>query len=300
MAEKSTSFARVPIQLLEDKRLTASGILVFTALSSYANNKTLQCYPSIETIASRAHLSRNAARNGLKELKRYEYIEVTHTRNGSRQGTNHYIIHFQSTNHERSQNVLSTQEYADSIEQKNETENLQSTFNERSKYERSPNVLLRVQQKDTNYTSITKQVLHASRSDKKKASLSLDQLEVEKLLKAECDHRGISWDKGKERKNLLALAMLKKNDVALLALAQHFIELTQAHSDFLSGKPPTASMLKAYLSTVEASMSEPQEDNTLPTTDHDFACPKCGAQILKGDTGCVRCGFLIADMEAAQ
>ncbi|HQB07565.1 MAG TPA: hypothetical protein PK712_06875, partial [Rectinema sp.] len=114
------------------------------------------------------------------------------------------------------------------------------------------------------------------------------------------DHRGISWDKGKERKNLLALAMLKKNDVALLALAQHFIELTQAHSDFLSGKPPTASMLKAYLSTVEASMSEPQEDNTLPTTDHDFACPKCGAQILKGDTGCVRCGFLIADMEAAQ
>lgn len=298
----SLRFSRVPISILEDKELTSSAILVFTALSSYANSK-MECYPSIETIAHRAHLSRNAARGGLKLLIHHGYVQATHTRNGARQGTNHYILHFQSTFDERSANGLSTQEYADIANQKNEGLNLQSTFDERSYYERSPNALFQSAPKGHElYKNITKQVLRATSSQKTKTKdcLTPDQLKIEKLLKDECDLRGITWDYGKERKNLERLVRLKKDTNALLTIAQKFIDLTKAPSGFLSGKPPTASMLKACLSTVEASMQLPVHDDCLPTADHSFTCPKCGGEIRKGDSGCLHCGFLISEMEAVK
>ena len=296
----SSRFSRVPISILEDKELTSSAILVFTALSSYANSK-MECYPSIETIAHRAHLSRNAARGGLKLLIHHGYVQATHTRNGARQGTNHYILHFQSTLNERSANGLSTQEYADIADQKNEGLNLQSTFDERSNFERSPNALFQSPAKAHELDkNITKQVLRATSSQKTKTKdrLTTDLLKIEKLLKDECDLRGITWDYGKERKNLLALSKLKHNDAALLTLANRFIELTRAPFGFLSGKPPTASVLKAFLSNVEASVPLPEHDDCLPTADHSFTCPKCGGEIRKGDAGCPHCGFLISEMEA--
>ncbi len=271
---KSDSFARVPTSLLEDTRITSSIIAVFAALSSYTNS-SLVCFPSLATISRRSHLSENAARNALKILKQLGYITTKQSRNGARQGPNVYTLSFEPTFNEGSYFEPSNREPSGNLP-----------------FQTS----LKVPELDNNITK----PFTTSLSGKKKKALPEIALEIEKILKAECDLRGITWEYGKERKNLERLASLKADRTALLALARKFIELTKATSGFLSGKPPTASLLKSCLATVEASMPKSLEPrNTLRRAAKAFACSKCGASILEGDVACPECGALVQELEGA-
>jgi|GEM_PF-6825794 len=100
MSFKEAPFARIPHSLLDDETITASAVLVFAALMSFASRN--ECFPGIEKIAKRAHLSENSARSGLRCLQKHNYITIEHRRNGSRQGTNLYKLRFQTANAEPS------------------------------------------------------------------------------------------------------------------------------------------------------------------------------------------------------
>jgi predicted RNA-binding Zn-ribbon protein involved in translation (DUF1610 family) len=140
----------------------------------------------------------------------------------------------------------------------------------------------------------------ASPSCKKKSPKALSEiaLEIEGILKAECDARGITWEYAKERKNIEYLVSLKRDRGECLSLVDKFIELTRAPSGFLSRKPPTALMLKVALSTVEAALSNSSEhQQLLRKAAQSFTCPKCGSQIIQGDIACPECGTLVQDID---
>jgi predicted RNA-binding Zn-ribbon protein involved in translation (DUF1610 family) len=271
---KSDSFARVPTSLLEDARITSSIIAVFAALSSYTNS-SLVCFPSIATISRRAHLSENAVRNTLKRLKQLGYITVTQRRNGARQGPNVYTLYFQPTLNEGS-------------------------YYEPSNLEPSGNIPFQTPPKAPELDKNITKPFTASPSCKKKSPKALSEitLEIERILKAECDARGITWEPAKEPKNIERLVNLIRDRGKLLSIVDKFIELTRAPSGFLSGKPPTASMLKATLPTVEAALSNSSEhQQLLRKAAQAFPCPKCGSQIIQGDIACPECGTLVQDID---
>lgn len=277
----ASKFTRIAWSLLEDDRLTASSLAVFASLSSYAD-ASLECFPSLQAISQRAHLSENAARNAIKLLRECGYLSIKHSRRGARQGPNYYKIFFQPAYFEPSENEPSE--------------------NEPSFLEPSENACFQTaKSEDELYLNITKPFT-ASPSGKNKKEKALPEiaLELEKILKAECDLRGITWEYAKERKNLKRLVSLKADWAALLGLARKFIELTKSPGDFLYQKPPTASMLKATLTTVEASLSKtttPQR--LLKKAVKAFTCSKCSASILEGDIACPECGAFVQDMEGA-
>jgi hypothetical protein len=60
-------------ELIKHSRLSANGRRMALFLSTYANDAG-QCFPSIDTLAEVAAVSRSTAKRGLKELARTGYI----------------------------------------------------------------------------------------------------------------------------------------------------------------------------------------------------------------------------------
>ena len=70
-------FTMVMDVVLEDERLSKTGLLCYLALCRYANVNSRDCDPSLSGIAKLARLSRNSVLQGIEELERLSYIRRT-------------------------------------------------------------------------------------------------------------------------------------------------------------------------------------------------------------------------------
>ncbi len=78
---RSPPFAKLSKVLTEpDLPLRANERLVALVTFQYANLKTMQCWPSIETIARRANVSRHTVIRAVKKLQHLGLVTVTKTR----------------------------------------------------------------------------------------------------------------------------------------------------------------------------------------------------------------------------
>ena len=84
--------------LIEDDKLSSTELLVWYTLCSFARWKYQgkqpkladNVFPSIETIAQRAHISRPTVHKALKHLQDLGYVEITSGGNEGR--SNHYVL----------------------------------------------------------------------------------------------------------------------------------------------------------------------------------------------------------------
>lgn len=67
-------FAAVPHALLDDERISRCDLLVYLALSRFAN-KERECFPSIRRLAAAARYSTASVQGALERLRRFGYIE---------------------------------------------------------------------------------------------------------------------------------------------------------------------------------------------------------------------------------
>ncbi len=73
-------FTRIANQVLLNLDLTGPDILVYLALSKYADNKTGKCYPSLTTIEAISRLSRMTVVKSLSRLSQEDLVKIDRTR----------------------------------------------------------------------------------------------------------------------------------------------------------------------------------------------------------------------------
>lgn len=76
--------------LMATPQLSATDLAVGQALASFMNARSGECWPSVETIAGKAHCHPATARRSLRTLERLELIETEP--GGGRHRSNHYRI----------------------------------------------------------------------------------------------------------------------------------------------------------------------------------------------------------------
>ena len=271
-----SGFTRVPLLILENTELSSVEKITLISLLSFIIGPKNECWPSLSRIAGRASISKRSVIRALDRLEEKKIIRRTRRRGAGNVGPLSTLYRIDSDYLSHPSDTMSPQVVSpchlgsDAVSPELENRKRALSFASKGKKGETEKQLL----------------------DK--------ILEIEKILKVECDYRGISWDCGRERKSIEKLISLKKDQVALLAIARQFIHLTKAPNGFLSGKQPTASMLKSCLAIVEASMSQLSiAPRPLLRARQSFICPRCGAQILKGDILCPECGVFVEELEGA-
>jgi hypothetical protein len=73
---KREPFSIIPKSMLDDKRLTGNEILVYGAVDYYSNGKG-DAWPSLVSIAEKAHVSRRTVIRSLKQLEKLGYLRKT-------------------------------------------------------------------------------------------------------------------------------------------------------------------------------------------------------------------------------
>src|SRR5699024_8818788 len=73
---RSVPFVMVTRAILEDVSLKASDKSVYSVLCMYADNRTSDCFPSRETLMSKAGVSDNTLRKCIRNLQERGYIDV--------------------------------------------------------------------------------------------------------------------------------------------------------------------------------------------------------------------------------
>lgn len=84
MSTLNEKFTIVKNTLLEDTNLTVYDKLVYVILNKFANNKTRQCYPSMNTISKYVGASRPTISKSIKRLEELNYIKVDKTVKGTK------------------------------------------------------------------------------------------------------------------------------------------------------------------------------------------------------------------------
>jgi DNA-binding MarR family transcriptional regulator len=74
--ETRKPFLWIHYLVFDDRRLRASDKVVYMVLARHADNKTQECFPSLEQIAEEAGLSKKTVIRSLKRLNKYGYIEI--------------------------------------------------------------------------------------------------------------------------------------------------------------------------------------------------------------------------------
>ena len=85
---------RASKDVLDDDKLLSKPAekLVYVVLCMYANNRTMQAYPSVKTLASKCLCSENTVRNALKRLEELGLIEIERRKDGNRNSTSVYTL----------------------------------------------------------------------------------------------------------------------------------------------------------------------------------------------------------------
>jgi len=88
LPDKIKGFLWIRTEVFDNPDLSTSDIMVYATLMRYMNNKTKECYPSIETLCSQARLHKQTAFKSLDNLERVGLIK----RRRIRGKVNRYII----------------------------------------------------------------------------------------------------------------------------------------------------------------------------------------------------------------
>lgn len=89
---RNVPYVIVTRQIIEDEGLKAADKSVYSVLCMYADNKTMDCHPSRETIMKKAGIGDHALRNSIRKLTEKGYIAVEKRTNYRGQATNLYIL----------------------------------------------------------------------------------------------------------------------------------------------------------------------------------------------------------------
>jgi len=84
-------FSIIPEWLL-DSELSDRAIRVYSVLARYADNETLQAYPSRETLAKRCHCHWRSVDRAIDELVAFGAVTKTHRKNGDSYQSNLYTL----------------------------------------------------------------------------------------------------------------------------------------------------------------------------------------------------------------
>ena len=74
-----------------DARVTSATIAVYVALRSFADNRD-ECFPSVPSIAQRAHVTTRCARSHLRLLEELGFVEVVSPGGHGRKSTHLYHV----------------------------------------------------------------------------------------------------------------------------------------------------------------------------------------------------------------
>lgn len=87
-----TRYSIIPARAIEDPRLSPMDFKVLAALGTYTD-KNGWCYPSVNTLADKIHVSRSTINRSLKDLQTYGYIDTSFIfREDGSQAANKYKI----------------------------------------------------------------------------------------------------------------------------------------------------------------------------------------------------------------
>jgi len=90
---RNSPFVMVTRAVLEDESLRSADKSVYSVLCMYADNRTADCWPSRETLISKAGISDRTLRNSLKTLEDRGYIEIVYRyAKDGRQLSNLYVL----------------------------------------------------------------------------------------------------------------------------------------------------------------------------------------------------------------
>jgi hypothetical protein len=81
-------WAKVPLYVLRDRRLTSNAVRVYAALATFGGCDAI--YPSLPTLAGRAGLCPRTVQKALRQLEAFAYL--TTTAGGGRGKSNEYIL----------------------------------------------------------------------------------------------------------------------------------------------------------------------------------------------------------------
>ena len=81
-------FAKLPLTVLADRRLSANARLVFAGLSSYSNCQSI--HPNLETLSDRCGLSVRSVQRGAQELGATGYVSIQVGGGSGR--SNYYVL----------------------------------------------------------------------------------------------------------------------------------------------------------------------------------------------------------------
>jgi Mn-dependent DtxR family transcriptional regulator len=86
-------FVQASYSLLDctDPRVTSATIAVYVALRSFVNRRD-HCWPSVPTIAQRAHVSTRTARSHLRLLEELGYVTVAESGGHGRRDTHTFKV----------------------------------------------------------------------------------------------------------------------------------------------------------------------------------------------------------------
>jgi hypothetical protein len=307
----------IPLAVFEAPDITEPEFAVLVALYSYADSEG-RCWPSLASIARRAHLDRSTVKRVLLPLERDGFLSrVRRLEEGRREPTSSfYTLHesrlgrggarlgrrgvpLPEVGAERARGRGGARPEV-FIEVREENPSDSSHRKESgAKRERTPSISSLFP--DPSPPSSARPPLPGSSEPaprKQKGNKVPPELlgpyhEAESRLKAAAEARGITWQYGREGHALTELVMAyAKRPAELGPLVETWIDLTASEVRFLGGKPPTASMLLSLLSQVEAEhvKRKPRPGLTLLRT-----CPVCGAQLPQGAQSCPSCKTLAED-----
>lgn len=85
-------FTLIDNPVLENEELSGTAKLVYTLLCKFANSDTGQCYPSHQTLAKLAGVSKPTVMKALSQLEETQHISITRRTEGKQRLTNIYTI----------------------------------------------------------------------------------------------------------------------------------------------------------------------------------------------------------------
>ncbi len=279
--------ARIPLSILEDASLLKAEAWTFIALYSFADDRG-ECWPSLDRIASRAHLTRRCVVDSLRNLESKKLIERTRRfeRNSREPTSTRYRVLCRESGSLGSES--SSLQVGNTIPYVGNGMHL-------GREPGSPELINELK-KDTLSSPLSSKSKKAVKE--KPEALSPDQLAAyhaaESRFQDTAKTEGVTWNHPRQGKALRSLVEAYTDRLASLpGIVETFLTLRGGKETFWTKQPPTASALLALLDRVETEAAKrrpPAPDRKpLPT------CPVCRSTYPVGSQICPRCGFFLDD-----
>ncbi len=297
-------FARIPLAVLDDASLSSSELLTLCSLYAFANDAG-ECWPSLDRIAERAHLTRRCIMLSLRSLEGKNRIERTKRfKDNSQEPTSTFyrIVPRESGSlgcEPHAQQVENTVPYVGKmIHHSREphallVENTIPYVGNMILLGREPNApeLDHRTDKDTPASLVFSKPTRPKRTPKgKPEALSPIQLTgyhaIETRLKEVAKAEGITWTHPRQGRALRSLVEAYADRLDDLPwIVDTFLRLRGGKEPFWRKQPPTASSLLALLDRVETEAATHRREAVLNQRPLQI-CPECGEHFALHDAYC--------------